>query len=419
MTLVRSLGILGTTLGVSLAMGCSAPPSASWWKGNLHTHSLWSDGDDFPEMVVAWYRDGGYHFLALSDHNVLAEGERWIDADRTGHEVLARYRARFDPGWADVRGAGDSLEIRLKTLEEFRPLFEEPGRFLLLRGEEITDRFETTPLHLNATNLVAVIAPQGGTSVLDVLQNNVDAVLAQRRETGVAMFPHVNHPNYGWAVTAEDLIALDGEQFIEVYNGHPLVNNRGDATHPDTDRLWDIVLAERLVRRAPVMYGIAVDDAHHYHGDGRRQANPGRGWIVVRAEVLTPSAIVTAMEAGDFYASTGVVLDDVLVENGRISLTIAAERDVTYRTQFIGTRRGYDAPMQPALTDSTAPLRFRYGDDIGAVLSEVEGTRPTYTFRGDELYVRAKVVSSRPKANPIVPGEVEVAWTQPVVVGGS
>jgi len=27
-----------------------APPR--WWKGNLHTHTFWSDGDDFPEMVA-------------------------------------------------------------------------------------------------------------------------------------------------------------------------------------------------------------------------------------------------------------------------------------------------------------------------------------------------------------------------------
>ena len=29
---------------------------ARWWKGNLHTHSLWSDGDDYPEMIADWYR---------------------------------------------------------------------------------------------------------------------------------------------------------------------------------------------------------------------------------------------------------------------------------------------------------------------------------------------------------------------------
>src|SRR5688572_26707694 len=48
-------------------------------KGNLHTHSLWSDGDDFPEMIADWYKAHGYQFLALTDHNVLADGERWID----------------------------------------------------------------------------------------------------------------------------------------------------------------------------------------------------------------------------------------------------------------------------------------------------------------------------------------------------
>ena len=38
-----------------------------WQKGNLHTHSLWSDGDDFPEMIIQWYKDNDYQFLALSE----------------------------------------------------------------------------------------------------------------------------------------------------------------------------------------------------------------------------------------------------------------------------------------------------------------------------------------------------------------
>ncbi|MFO0064709.1 MAG: hypothetical protein ACK523_01980, partial [Pirellulaceae bacterium] len=33
-----------------------ADPPARWWKGNLHTHSFWSDGNDFPEMISEWYR---------------------------------------------------------------------------------------------------------------------------------------------------------------------------------------------------------------------------------------------------------------------------------------------------------------------------------------------------------------------------
>src|SRR5687768_2391459 len=58
------------TLG-SLRAAHSRPGALQWWKGNLHTHSLWSDGDDYPEMIVDWYKQHGYQFLALSDHNVL------------------------------------------------------------------------------------------------------------------------------------------------------------------------------------------------------------------------------------------------------------------------------------------------------------------------------------------------------------
>ena len=66
-----------------------------YWKGNLHTHSLWSDGDDYPEMIADWYKSHGYQFLALSDHNVLSEGQRWMaagDKSRAGGTALRKDR---------------------------------------------------------------------------------------------------------------------------------------------------------------------------------------------------------------------------------------------------------------------------------------------------------------------------------------
>ena len=55
-----------------------AEENSSWFKGNTHTHSLWSDGNDFPEMIAKYYKDNGYHFLVLSDHNILSRGEKWM-----------------------------------------------------------------------------------------------------------------------------------------------------------------------------------------------------------------------------------------------------------------------------------------------------------------------------------------------------
>ena len=117
-----------------------AQPEAQprWWKGNLHTHSLWSDGDDFPEMIVAWYIDHGYDFLAISD------------------------------------------------------------------------RFKSWRIHVNASNIQEVIRPWGGETPFEMLQNNMDAVVAQRERTGKLIVPHVAHPNYRYSITPEHLVKLEG-----------------------------------------------------------------------------------------------------------------------------------------------------------------------------------------------------------------
>jgi hypothetical protein len=430
-------GLFILALLATCAASATEPPR--WWKGNLHTHTLWSDGDDYPEMVVDWYKQNGYHFLAISDHNITLEGEKWIEArppvamgadlrHRGGGVVLEKYLARFGAAWVAQREAAGRREVRLKTLAEFRPLFEEPGRFLLIPSEEISTNWVRPktageperggPVHLNATNIRDRLAPITGEDALTVMQRNVDQVLAQRAWTGQPMFPHLNHPNYLWGITAEELMRVQGERFFEVYNGHFEVHNAGDESHLGTEAMWDAILAHRLTDLGlEPMFGIAVDDAHHYHTHRLGKQNAGRGWVMVRAAALTPEAIVHAMEAGDFYATTGVVLTDVRREDRTLRVEVAAEAGVDYTVRFIGTRRDFDRTTEPlpAAPGSKGLPHRRYSRDVGAVLAEVRGTFATYTLQGDELYVRAKVISTKPKPNASTAGEFEVAWTQPLV----
>ena len=120
-------------------------PELRWWKGNLHTHSLWSDGDEFPEMIADWYAQRGYHFLALTDHNVLSEGMKWMPVTeavgRSDSGILDRYRQRFGNAWVETRGEPGSTdhEVRLKPLDEFRYLLERRDEFILIPAEEISD----------------------------------------------------------------------------------------------------------------------------------------------------------------------------------------------------------------------------------------------------------------------------------------
>lgn len=397
---------------------CAEEPVLRWWKGNLHTHSLWSDGDDYPEMICAWYKEHGYHFLALSDHNIIADHERWVSIHKNGagHAALAKYLGRFGSQWVEQRNDDGEDQVRLKMLSEFRKLFQEPERFLLIPSEEITDHFRKIPIHLNATNVQELIEPQGGRSVVEVMQRNVDAVLAQHARTGVPMLPHINHPNFGWAITAEELAQVEHDRFFEIYNGHPMVHNEGDEIHASVERVWDILLTERHENGLPPHYGLATDDSHNYHGypDKEKQSHPGRGWVMVRAPSLSAENIIVAIEAGDFYASSGVILKDVRCEMSGISLKIEAEPGIVYRTAFIGTRKGYDRTRE-ALRDAGGGIRRvtqRYSSEVGAVLATVEGDSASYLFKGDELYVRARVTSSKLKADPYVRGEFEQAWTQ-------
>ena len=305
-------------------------PSAplQWFKGNTHAHTLESDGDSTPEEVTRWYKDHGYNFLVLSDHNVLTK----VDA------LNARYAV--------------------------------PGTFTLIPGEEVTSAFDGKSIHVNGIDTRTPIGAQKGTSVPDILQRSVDAIRAQDA------VPHINHPNFNWSITPEQLRSVRANKLFEIYNGHPMVNNHGGGGIAGTEAAWDAILSHGIL-----LYGIAVDDAHHFKNPGTPgQARPGRGWIVVRAASLTPRVILAAMERGDFYASTGVELTDYEVTATAMTVTVKKKSFEKYRVQFIGRD--------------------------GAVVHEALDTPATYTFRGDERYVRARVLDSNGG----------IAWTQPALV---
>ena len=376
-----------------LLLASCAAEAPRYYKGNLHTHTLWSDGNHFPEMVVDWYARHSYDFLALTDHNIVADHDKWIQNDqvvrRGGRNALADYRRRFGADWVDERQQDGKLEVRLRRLDEITPLFAD---LLLIPAEEITSSFDRKPIHINASNVTARIAPERGESVQDVIRKTMRAVAAHAAKHDRPILAHLNHPNFGWGVTADDIAQVTEERFFEVYNGHPSVNHKGDADRPGTERLWDIANTTR--RRdldAPLLYGLGTDDCHNYHNASG--STPGRGWVMVRARECTARALLDAIERGDFYASSGVDLEDVTFDGDVLSVAIAEREGAAYITEFIGTR---------------------VDGEPGEILARVDGPRPSYTLVGDELFVRATVTSSLTADNPVWQGQPRQAWVQPV-----
>lgn len=384
--------------------GSSTPPVPRWWKGNTHTHTLWSDGDSPPEIVVDWYREHGYDFLVLTDHNHVQAGERWIGV---GEDPTARWsrddvdalRGRFGDRAVELRDRGGRTQMRLQTLAELQLRFAKPGSFLLIPGEEITcsyrakteTGFRDHPIHVNAINVADTIPPRGGDSPAHLMNAILRDVREHAAAAGQPVLTHVNHPIENAALTAEDIATLDGDPFFEIHNGLRTCPGQSEDADPSIEDWWD---AANTIRAAdlerPLLYGLATDDAHDF--DGTPEHHAGRAWIHVRSPSLDAVDLIAAMRRGDVYASTGVELEDVRVTHASYVVDVVAREEVRHRVRFYGLRRG---------------------DDAAQVLMDTGRDPAVYTWTGDEVWVRAKVITDRPHTNPQHPDEVERAWTQP------
>jgi hypothetical protein len=437
--------VLAGLVLAAFLVGCSAARPAEgeasalpWWKGLTHMHSRWSDGADFPEMVAQYYKSHGYNFIVTTDHNKMPEGEYWspLIKQPRDNQRLEEYKKwlgsaevptrrqeapkpKPDPSKPKPEEPKTKQMVtaaRVKPLADYRARFEEPGRFLIIPGTEITDSSSKVQVHFVAINVAEKIAPAKAKTIRETLEADLDAVLRQEERLKRPMLPIFAHPNWGGVVPVEDWQTLPGLLCFEVVNEViASADNTGDERRLSTDRLWDVALAARLTRLGlGTLYGVAADDTHDAQSAG------GFGWIMVRAKDLSPESLIDAMKMGEFYASTGVRLKDVRRDPTAYTVEVDPEPGVTYTIQFIGTLSGYNRSKEDAKDDQGAllPPTLRYSGDIGKVLKEVTDTKATYTPTGKELYVRAKILSSKARPGPGVKRlpAIEVAWTQPMVI---
>ncbi len=165
----------------------------------------------------------------------------------------------------------------------------------MIPGEEVTNGWGDKPLHVNS---LCARAEARGWTAFDRADEGVAATLQEIRNQGGV--PLVNHPNFQWSLTAEDIArGASGRYLLEVWSGHPNVNPMGDAMHPSAEAIWDELLA-----RGADAIPVAVDDAHGLPDDPTGgNALPGRGWVETFGDVTSTGAICEALAAGHLYAS--------------------------------------------------------------------------------------------------------------------
>lgn len=388
-------------LGMSSLISCNSLETR-WYKGNIHTHSLWSDGDDFLEMAAIWYKSHGYHFVSFTEHNTVPEGERWVYFP--SHYNRADYTEKFGNWLQEYVSEKDNL-VRLHTLQEVKERLEKKDEFLLIEGMELT---APNNVHFNLIPPPRHIDIEGGSTVDDTFTSCLKQI--DKAEFDKNVIVTINHPNWEWTLRAKHLVEAKNIKFLEVCNNCVESNNQGDSKHNSLEEMWDIANTIRLLKNIEPLYAVASDDAHNYSSQDVLNALPGRGWIMVLARELSSEAIREAMLRGDFYASTGVSLEKLSFDGKQLYIKVTPQPGVSYKITFVGSLKE-TKPDQFVLASGP---KCAYPESACKILSQIDDTQATYSLTGKELYVRAVVTSNRICWQYKETICWQQAWTQPV-----
>ena len=200
-------------------------------------------------------------------------------------------------------------------------------------------------VHLSCLNIINSIWPSNFADVID----------KTHAQGGFAV---VNHPQrVNSTVLVQQVFDIEILKFIEIFNGissaEENINNY---------LMWDSILTA-----GKLIYGVASDDLHEIE-------HLGKGWIMVNADTLQKDSLLNAIQRGDFYSTTGVLIEKMTVTDS--SVTILAPEALEIK--FVG--------------DGRVTLKNVYSDSA------------TYLIKGNEGYIRVEVKG--------VPGTK--AWTQPL-----
>ncbi len=285
-----------------------------WLKGSTHVHTLYSgDSRTPPSEVVKWYAEHGYDFIVITDHNRVTDD---VSADLSGGKMVVLRGTELTNNPPVCEPA--PLEPKGRCRIHVNALFvsQHPANRPMERPEKIEWR------------------ERKSIKRVDLYQ----AALGKTAELGG--LAQLNHPSWHWGVDSALAIELAarGLRFIEIANVAFSKWNGGGGTHVGTEALWDAMLTA-----GHRVWGVASDDAHHYRDRdieavvkrGRALYPPGGGFSMIRAD-RNPASIRAAMDAGDFYASTGLLFKRHEVRGNQLVVEIDDPR-ANAKIELIGS----------------------------------------------------------------------------------
>lgn len=318
--------------------------NGNWYRGNIHSHTTVSDGMLTPEQSVRLYREHGYHFLCLSEHDIFTD-----------------HREQFNT-------------------EDFIILPGVEATAVLYRAKGTNERYKIHHLHgILGTSAMQEAAGQGTYRHMEYIppikffgewegKRAAQEVADRLLDHGCVVT--YNHPIWS-RVTEEDFIYTQGVCALEIFNFN---------TVQESNTGYDVTYWDRMLRMGRRINAFASDDNHN---EGLFEDSCG-GWICVQAPDLSHDSLVQNFMDGNYYSSSGPELYGWGIRDGKVWVDTSKVNHINFVCGNI-------------INDGTTVLGERFKDTI---------THGEYTLKGHEAYVRVEAVDKYGRTawtNPIYP----------------
>lgn len=257
------------------------PENVNWYRANLHSHSVISDGELTPEEMKAAYKAHGYSILAITDHEVIVDHSALSDGEflmLTGSEYAIDEEF---PSFPEINGEPKENWTRLKTIH------------LCLYAKDPHNTFhaacDESRMHWIRSPYREAVRYDGYHR--EYTRESINETIRRLNEAGYLV--QYNHPN--WSLNEyEDYTNLEGVWSLEILNY---------ATELETGAEYCPTVYDEMLRRGMRNLYCSMGDDNHNHG-GEMESSFG-GSTLIGAKDLTYESVIAAMEKGDFYCTSG------------------------------------------------------------------------------------------------------------------
>ena len=282
----------------------------NYYKGNMHCHSTQSDGAFTPLELKNIYKEKGYSFLALTDHEVLYDNS-YLDDEDFISITSTEYAIKEFPSESTLI----NFDMKVCHLN------------LYAKDQHNTNSFCYNSIldHYSSASVREENVKKFGHHERPYSAKGINQLIKTANENG--FFVTYNHPK--WSLeNYKQYSKYKGLWALEVCNGSAL-NCHGSFE-------YNIDVYDDMLKDGKKLFISSGDDNHN---EGKSLKDSFGTFIMVNAKSLTYENIINALLKGKFYSSQGPTITSLVLDGNKVKIKCSNAKQIFLSTSNRYTQR--------------------------------------------------------------------------------